>query len=82
MLKENLRFLVLTADRTLMSEYNNLIFLGFSSCVPKGLVPDRLYFSLFCPSVEANKNGSASYAPCGLRKIEAVILNKGFKREG
>jgi radical SAM superfamily enzyme YgiQ (UPF0313 family) len=72
---------VLTADRTLMSEYNGGIFLGFSACVPRGLIPDRLYFSLFCPSVEVNEDGSAKYAPCGTRKIEAALLNNGFKRE-
>jgi len=73
--------IVLTADRTLMSEYNGGIFLGFSACVPRGLIPDRLYFSLFCPSVEINENGSAKYAPCGTRKIESALLNNGFKRE-
>jgi radical SAM superfamily enzyme YgiQ (UPF0313 family) len=64
-----------------MSEYNGDIFLGFSACVPSGLIPDRLYFSLFCPPVETNENGSAKYAPCGTRKIEAALLNNGFKRE-
>jgi radical SAM superfamily enzyme YgiQ (UPF0313 family) len=73
--------IVLTADRTLMSEYNGSIFLGFSACVPQGLIPDRLYFSLFCPSIEGNEDGSAKYAPCGTRKIEAALLNNGFKRE-
>ena len=73
--------IVLTTDRTLMSDYNGLIFLGFSACVPKGLIPDRLYFSLFCPSADANKDGSAKYAPCGSRKIEATLLSRGFKRE-
>ena len=73
--------IVLTADRTLMSEYNRLIFLGFSACVPKGLVPDMIYFSLICPPIEANKDGSTKYAPCGLRKVEAVLLNSGFERE-
>jgi radical SAM superfamily enzyme YgiQ (UPF0313 family) len=73
--------IVLTADRTLMSDYNGLIFLGFSACVPRGLIPDRLYFSLLCPSIEANKDGSAKYAPYGTRKIEAALLNSGFKRE-
>jgi len=73
--------IVLTADRTLMSDYNGLIFLGFSACVPKGLIPDRLYFSLFCPSADANKDGSAKYAPSGSRKIEATLLNRGFRRE-
>jgi len=73
--------IVLTADRTLMSEYNGGIFLGFSACVPRGLIPDPLYFSLFCPSAEVNEDGSVKYAPCGTRKIEAALLNHGFKRE-
>jgi radical SAM superfamily enzyme YgiQ (UPF0313 family) len=73
--------IVLTADRTLMSEYNGGIFLGFSACVPMRLIPDGLYFSLFCPSVETNEDGSVKYAPCGTRKIEAALLNHGFKRE-
>lgn len=73
--------IVLTSDRTLMSEYNGGIFLGFSACVPHGLLPDSIYFSLFCPSVPINKDGSAKFAPCGLRKIEAALLNMGYKRE-
>ncbi len=64
-----------------MSEYAGDIFLGFSACMPRGLIPDRLYFSLFCPSVPVNRNGSAKYAPCGIRKMEAQLLNNGFSRE-
>lgn len=73
--------IVLTADRTLMSEYHRHIFLGFSACVPQGLISDRLYFSIFCPSVETNGNGSVVAAPNGTRKIEAALLNHGFWRE-
>jgi len=73
--------IVLTADRTLMSEYGGGIFLGFSACVPKGLIPDRLYFSLFCPSVDVDKDGSVEAAPCGTRKIEAALLDHGFSTE-
>jgi len=73
--------IVLTADRTLMSEYHGGLFLGFSACVPKGLIPDRLYFSLLCPSVGVNRDGSVKFAPCGIRKIEATLLNYGFQRE-
>lgn len=73
--------IVLTADRTLMSEYGGGVFMGFSACVPKGLIPDRLYFSLFCPPVKANEDGSVEVAPCGTRKVEATLLNHGFRRE-
>jgi radical SAM superfamily enzyme YgiQ (UPF0313 family) len=72
---------VLTADRTLMSEYSGGIFLGFSACVPKGLIPDWLYFSMFCPSVPVYADGSVKVAPCGTRKIESALLNHGFKRK-
>lgn len=64
-----------------MSEYNSLIFVGFSACVPKGLIPDNLYFSTICPSVKTNKDGSVAYASCGIRKIEAKLLDGGFARE-
>ncbi len=70
--------IVLTADRTLMSEYNGGIFLGFSACIPRGVIPDKLYFSLFCPSIQVNKDGSAKYAPCGTRKMEAELLKNGY----
>ncbi len=64
-----------------MSEYRGGIFLGFSACVPEGLIPDWLYFSLFCPSVEVFNNGSVKYAPCGIRKVQAALLVHGFKKE-
>jgi radical SAM superfamily enzyme YgiQ (UPF0313 family) len=73
--------IILTADRTLMSEYHGGLFLGFSACVPEGLIPDRLYFSLLCPSVGVNRDGSVKFASCGVRKIEAALLNYGFQRE-
>jgi hypothetical protein len=36
---------------------------------------------MFCPSVPVNADGSVKYAPCGTRKVEATLLNKGFKRK-
>jgi radical SAM superfamily enzyme YgiQ (UPF0313 family) len=73
--------IVLTADRTLMSEYRGGIFLGFSACAPKGLIPDWLYFGMLCPSVPVNGDGSAKYAPCGTRKVEAALIEHGFNSE-
>jgi len=73
--------IVLTADRTMISEYHGGIFLGFSACVPKGLIPDQLYFSVFSPPLKANRNGSINMAPYGTRKIEAALINYGFNRD-
>jgi radical SAM superfamily enzyme YgiQ (UPF0313 family) len=64
-----------------MSEYGGAIYLGFGACVPKGLIPDWLYFSLICPPSDANKDGSAEVAPCGTRKVEAALLDHGFRRK-
>ena len=67
---------VLTADKTLMSDYNKTIFLGFAACAPK-FIPGWLYTKIFCPPVE-EENGRVKYGHCGQRKIEASLLNNGF----
>lgn len=74
--------IVLTADRTLMSEYAGNIFFGFSASAPRGYLPDWFYYHFICPSVPGHKeNGEAFYAPVGLRKIEAKLLEYGFRRD-
>jgi len=69
--------IVLTADSTLMSEYNKHVFLGFAACAPK-LIPSWIYSKIFCPPAEENRNGGVIYGHCGQRKIEAALLNNGF----
>ena len=64
-----------------MSEYSGHTFLGFSACVPRGLIPDKLYFSVFCPSVRTDGQGRPQVAPCGIRRIEAALLRYGFQRD-
>jgi hypothetical protein len=62
-----------------MSEYAGNIFFGFSASAPRGYLPDWFYFHVLCPSVPVNKmNGEVYYAPVGLRKIEAKLLENGF----
>ncbi len=63
---------VLTAERTLMSEYAGDIFLGFSACVPRGLIPDKLYFSLFCPY----ENAGASGLVASIVSLQGGVHNK------
>jgi len=69
--------IVLTADRTLMSDYHHNEFVGFGTCVPPNIIPNWLYSWLFFPPIKTN-NGLPIAAPYGLRKIEAQLLIEGF----
>ena len=69
--------IVLTADRTLMSNYRGNEFIGFGSTAPPNLVPDWFYKLLFFPPIKTKK-GIPVEAPYGLRKIESQLLNEGF----
>ncbi|MCS7366387.1 MAG: B12-binding domain-containing radical SAM protein [archaeon YNP-WB-062] len=68
---------LLTADRTLMSNHHGLEFLGFGASAPPNVVPEWLFRWLFFPPVK-NRDGVVLQAPYGLRKIEAQLLNEGF----
>jgi len=68
---------LLTADRTLMSDYHRNEFVGFGTCSPPNFVPEWFYRLLFFPKIKT-KNGIPVAAPYGLRKIEAQLLKEGF----
>lgn len=68
---------VLTSDRTLMSNYHRNEFLGFGTCAPPNFVPDWFYSFLFFPPLKSYR-GVPMEAPYGLRKIEAQLLKEGF----
>jgi len=64
--------IILTADETMMSKYNGGVFVGFSTCMPSGLIPEWLYFRFIAPPVP-RKNGRALQSDFGLRIVEAVL---------
>ncbi len=68
---------LLTADRTLMSNYHHNEFLGFGTCAPPNFIPEWLYSYLFFPPLKTT-NGLPWTAPYGLRKTEAQLLKEGF----
>jgi radical SAM superfamily enzyme YgiQ (UPF0313 family) len=72
--------IVLTSDATMMSSYHGGVLLGFASIMPASVMPDGLFSWLFCPPVASNPDGSALLAPCGMRKVEAALLEAGFDR--
>lgn len=69
--------IILTADRTLMSNYRGKEFLGFATSAPPNILPEWFYKIMFFPPVK-NKRGLPLEAPYGLRKIEAKLLDEGF----
>jgi radical SAM superfamily enzyme YgiQ (UPF0313 family) len=71
---------LLTADKTLMSNYHHNEFLGFGTCAPPNFIPAWLYSYLFFPPLKTSK-GQPWAAPYGLRKTEAQLLKEGFKVE-
>ena len=71
---------LLTADRTLMSNYHENEFLGFGTCAPPNFIPEWLYSYLFFPPLKT-VNGQPWTAPYGLRKTEAQLLKEGFNVE-
>jgi radical SAM superfamily enzyme YgiQ (UPF0313 family) len=88
--------IVLTADRTLMSNYRGISLATFFGCAPaidpnrnknsfwykilKNQVTPRVLFDFICKPIP-HTNGVANYAPYGLRKVEAGLLRDGYKRE-
>jgi len=75
------RRIVLTADRSLTTNYRGNFLYGFIACGPYELLPEWVFDKVFCPSVETDPvTGEAKVAQCGLRRIESALL-KEYKRE-
>ena len=69
---------VLTASATEMSEFYNNPFVAFVAGFPKGPVPLWFLRKTLYPPGDRNSEGRAKYAPYGLRKVEALLLENGF----
>jgi len=68
---------LITADRTLMSDHHGSEFLGFATCIPPYPLRTSISKSLFFPPIK-NTQGIPRAAPYGLRKIEATLLKNGL----
>ncbi len=67
--------IILTADKTLMSNYNSSLFYGFVSTAPRGLLFSELLFKATFNDPIVNEDGIALLAPQGLRRIESALIN-------
>lgn len=77
---EGMRKIVLTTDDSVMSNYNNNIYLGFLSCLPRNICPSPLY-RLLVPRLKNNPDGSVTEPPLPLRAVESICVNSGVPRE-
>ena len=71
--------IVLTTDRTMMSNHHHKEFLGFGTTGPPLILPEKVWLWLFAPKMKViDKDGRPLEAPYGLRKIEAKLIDDGF----
>ena len=70
--------IVLTASATEMSDFFNNPFIAFTAGFARGPFPLALVRRTLYPPVDRKPDGRARFAPYGLRKVEAMLLNGGF----
>jgi radical SAM superfamily enzyme YgiQ (UPF0313 family) len=70
--------IVLSASATEMSDFFNNPFMAFSAGFGLGPIPIGFARKTLYPPVERYPDGRAKYAPYGLRKVEAMLLENGF----
>ena len=73
---------VLTADRSLMTNYRGNFLYGFIACGPYEVLPEWVFDKVFCPSVDTDPvTGEVKVAQVGLRRIESSLIQGGYKKE-
>jgi len=70
--------IVITSDRTMITNHHGKEFLGFVTTGPPVGVPERLWMWICAPKPKVDRWGRPLEAPYGLRKIEAALVNAGF----
>ena len=73
--------IVLTADRSLMTNYRGNFLYGFIACGPYEVLPEWVFDKVFCPAVETDPvTGEVKVAQVGLRRVESALL-QGYKKD-
>jgi radical SAM superfamily enzyme YgiQ (UPF0313 family) len=70
---------VLTTDRTMMTNHHGKEFLGFVATGPPIALPERLWLYITAPKPRVDDEGKPLEAPYGMRKVEAKLVEAGFK---
>jgi len=73
--------IVITADRSMMTNHRGKEFLGFMTTAPAVLLPEALWKWISMPKLEVDELGRPVQAPYGLRKVEAALKDAGISAE-
>jgi radical SAM superfamily enzyme YgiQ (UPF0313 family) len=73
--------IVLTASATEMSDFLNNPFIAFAGGFGKGPFPLSYVRKTLYPGCGKKPDGQAAYAPYGLRKVEAILLQGSFSAD-
>lgn len=70
--------IVITTDRTMMTNHHGKEFIGFIATAPPIVLPESIWMYICCPKPKVDSIGRPLEAPYGLRKIEAALQDAGF----
>ncbi len=70
--------IVITTDRTMMSNHHGKEFLGFMATGPAIGIPEKLWMWIAAPKIKTDSLGRPKEASYGLRKVEAKLIDAGF----
>ncbi len=70
--------IILTTDRSMMSNHHGKEFLGFMATGPAIGMPEKLWMWIACPKMKTDSMGRPWQAPYALRKLETLLQEKGY----
>ncbi|MGC8752828.1 MAG: B12-binding domain-containing radical SAM protein [Fervidicoccaceae archaeon] len=70
---------IITTDRTMMSNHHRKEFLGFVATGPAIGLPEKIWLWISSPKPKILDDGEPLEAPYGLRKVEAALLKSGIE---
>lgn len=70
--------IILSTDRTMMSNHHGKEFLGFMATGPPISMPEGLWMWIAAPKMKTDESGRPWQAPYALRKLEALLIDYGY----
>ncbi|MCF8885541.1 MAG: radical SAM protein [Nitrososphaerota archaeon] len=70
--------IILTTDRSMMTNHHGKEFLGFMATGPPIGMPESLWMWIACPKMKTDRFGRPWQAPYALRKLEALLQDHGY----